>query len=228
MFDPKISGIIAGIASLLSFLFGLVFGVSFWVVVVRALLFGLLFFVLSGLAYWLITQYIPELIQYSSESGDDQGVPDLGSRVNITLEDEADTVPQGSLAAQLMKEGLEEDQDEIHDEIISSKALDQNEEAGYTESEIITARMENVQEASPSPALPTGVIDSVDELPDLEGLSDAFVVPVTSVLEETSNDTSVSSPSPRSRTGQTGQSGDFDPKEMAMAIQTLLKRDQKG
>ncbi len=220
MFDPKISALVAGIAFMLSFLFGLLAGASFLVVLLRAVIFAIFFFVFSGLVYWLITQFVPELLEYQSPSSDlaQTEVPDLGSKVNISVGEE-EPVPENTLSAQLMKEGLEED------EFISEKALDQKDEDGYTEQREVTARTESTVESSPSPAIPLGVIDDVDELPDLERMSDAFVMPLSEGSEgdEPSPVADISRPAKKS-----GSSAAFDPKEMAMAIQTILKRDQKG
>ncbi|WP_304221961.1 hypothetical protein [Gracilinema caldarium] len=220
MFDPKISALVAGIAFILSFLFGLLAGASFLIVLLRAVIFAIFFFVFSGLVYWLITQFIPELLesQGSSSEGVQAEVPDLGAKVNISVGEE-EPVPENTLSAQLMKEGLEED------EFISEKALDQKDEDGYTEQKEVTARTESTVESSPSPAIPLGVIDDVDELPDLERMSDAFVMPLSegSEVDEPSTVADISTPARK-----TGSSAAFDPKEMAMAIQTILKRDQKG
>ncbi|MCA1950245.1 MAG: hypothetical protein LDL24_06720 [Treponema sp.] len=220
MFDPKISALVAGIAFILSFLFGLLAGASFLIVLLRAVIFAIFFFVFSGLVYWLITQFIPELLesQGPSSEGVQAEVPDLGAKVNISVGEE-EPVPENTLSAQLMKEGLEED------EFISEKALDQKDEDGYTEQKEVTARTESTVESSPSPAIPLGVIDDVDELPDLERMSDAFVMPLSegSEVDEPSTVADISTPARK-----TGSSAAFDPKEMAMAIQTILKRDQKG
>ncbi len=219
MFDPKISGLVAGIAFILSLLFGLLAGAAFLIALLRAGIFAVFFFVFSGIVYWLITQFIPELLESPSHESADSVVdaPDLGSKVNISVGDD-ETIPENSLSSQLVKETIEED------EFISEKALDQNVEEGYTREEHGTARTESNEESSPSPALPVGVIDDVDELPDLEGMSDAFVMPISELGEESeSADAKVSTPIKNA-----GTSADFDPKEMAMAIQTILKRDQKG
>lgn len=218
MFDPKISAMVAGVAFILSLLFGLLAGATFLVVLIRAFGFALLFFVLSGVAYWLITQFIPELLDLSGNGASEAPIPpDLGTRVNISVEDE--TPPPDSLSAQIVKDDLEED------EFISEKALDQNNEDGYTEKEEGTVQTESTVESSPSPALPIGVIDDVDELPDLEGMSDAFVMPLSEDSESEVTSTRAAVSSPRSKGSS---SASFDPKEMAMAIQTILKRDQKG
>lgn len=220
MFDPKISALVAGIAFILSLLFGVLAKAAFLVVLIRAVVFAIFFFVFSGVAYWLITQFIPELLEDRAPipSETEVDIPNLGSKVNISVGEE-DAIPENSLASQLVKENIEED------EYISEKALDQNVEDGYTKQENGTVRIESSEESSPSPAIPVGGIDDVDELPDLEGMSDAFVMPVTEVGEdgESSIGTHTSNPSKKA-----GASAAFDPKEMAMAIQTILKRDQKG
>ncbi|AEJ19666.1 hypothetical protein [Gracilinema caldarium] len=221
MFDPKISGLVAGIAFILSILFGMIAGAAFLIALIRALIFAVFFFVFSGLVYWLITQFIPELIENQGQDiSDHEGaIPDVGSKVNISVGEE-EVIPENSLASQLVKDTVEED-----DEFISEKALDQNDEDSYTSREHDTARIESNEVLSQSPALPIGVIDDVDELPDLEGMSDAFVMPVLERGEDSEHETGAPT---TTSTKYAGTSASFDPKEMAMAIQTILKRDQKG
>jgi len=223
VFDPKISALVGGIAFILSLLFGLIVGAAFLIALLRAFLFALFFFVFSGIAYWLITQFIPELLENQSQDISEGPIPDMGSRVNISV-GEDDEIPENSLASQLVKDSVVKDSVE-EDEFISEKALDQKAEDGYTNQDNDSVRIENSEESSPSPALPVGVIDDVDELPDLEGMSDAFVMPITEVGE---NDEPLVGARPSASAKKTGTSADFDPKEMAMAIQTILKRDQKG
>jgi len=223
VFDPKISALVGGIAFILSLLFGLIVGAAFLIALLRAVLFALFFFVFSGIAYWLITQFIPELLENQSQDISEGPIPDMGSRVNISV-GEDDEIPENSLASQLVKDSVVKDSVE-EDEFISEKALDQKAEDGYTNQDNDSVRIENSEESSPRPALPVGVIDDVDELPDLEGMSDAFVMPITEVGE---NDEPLVGARPSVSAKKTGTSADFDPKEMAMAIQTILKRDQKG
>ncbi len=221
MFDPKISGLVAGIAFILSLLFGMIAGAAFLIALLRAIIFGIFFFVFSGLAYWLITQFLPELLDTQNQvSAEPEAVvQDLGSKVNISVGEE-EVIPENTLSSQLVKDTVEEE-----DEFISEKALDQNDEDSYTRKESDTARVESNEVPSQSPALPVGVIDDVDELPDLEGMSDAFVMPV----QETGEDSEPLTGAPTTTSSKSaGASASFDPKEMAMAIQTILKRDQKG
>ncbi|HOJ99052.1 MAG TPA: hypothetical protein PLW34_05795 [Termitinemataceae bacterium] len=229
MFDPKISGITAAVAFGISFLIGLISGVSFWVLLLRAFLMGVLFFVLSGIAYWLITQYLPELMQTGrgtegTPSLEEEGPPP-GSRVNITLEGEGEELsPAAALSAE--EEGLEE--------MVSpggapnpEKALDQMEEGEYTKQGVASSDVADAGlREEPMPALPPGIIDDVDELPDLESMADSFITPGVEEEEEVSN-SSRRDPGGKGTKGK-GGADSFDPKEMAMAIQTLLKKDQKG
>ncbi|MCX7656743.1 MAG: hypothetical protein N2Z76_09490, partial [Treponemataceae bacterium] len=105
--------------------------------------------------------------------------------------------------------------------------LDQMEEGEYTKQGVaISGVADSAPREETMPALPPGIIDDVDELPDLESMADSFITPGVEEEEEVSI-----SPRRESRgkeTKGTGVSDSFDPKEMAMAIQTLLKKDQKG
>ena len=87
MINFRISGISAAVAFFLSFLIGLVSRAAMPELIVRPLIFALVFFVLSGAIYYLVSHFLPELLSgdnggYSSSAGADGA--HLGSRVNIT------------------------------------------------------------------------------------------------------------------------------------------------
>lgn len=89
MINFKVSGAAAVVAFLLSFLIGLVSRSGMPELIVRPLVFALVFFVLSGAIYYLVSHFLPELL--SSDSGDyangarvSGADSHLGSRINIT------------------------------------------------------------------------------------------------------------------------------------------------
>ena len=93
MFNLKAGGFIAVAAFLLSFLIGLVSRTAMPMLVFRAFIFAILFFVLANLIYFLINRFLPELL---AGAGNNE-VVDLfpGSRINIM---EGDSPEDSSLA----------------------------------------------------------------------------------------------------------------------------------
>jgi hypothetical protein len=202
----KLSGIAGGAAFILSFLIGIISGAGFPLIVIRALLFGAAFFTLAVGAYWLISQFLPDLI---ADSEFPSGLETPGSRVNISVEDGEAGMEEGYAQAQGLDQG-----DTIG---YTRKGDDENAGTGSPERAVPLARP---AEAA-LPAMDSGeTADLVDHLPDLEIMSDSFLPPAAAEDEET--------PAPsRSPSGNKPQNlgGDFNVKEMASAIQTILKRD---
>jgi len=79
-------------------------------------------------------------------------------------------------------------------------------------------------------AKPLGGFDDVDKLPDLDGFSDSFVSGPASSDEDVAGPAKADDvPAGAFSASTSGSSGgNFDTKEMVSAIQTMLKRDQKG
>jgi hypothetical protein len=108
------------------------------------------------------------------------------------------------------------------------QAMDQNAQAHYTQERegVSAASSAPVPGGGPSRVSALGdVSGGVDSLPDLDALAGAFLSPGTAGGEEA--DSKPSSPGAgeyRSKKGkEVGE--DFNPKELASAIQTILKRD---
>jgi hypothetical protein len=241
MFDPKLSGIAGGIAFVLSFLVGLISGVGFPWILIRALGFGAAFFVLAGGAYWLVTQFLPELLDRGEEeAGLDAGSP--GSRVDISVTDEEGDAGSGG---PFRREGFSPERDASEGltdlvgggapsnenvDPLSGNGLDQEAEDGYTRKGNVEEGPLNGAASSPPgaavPAQETESSDTVDELPNLELMSDVFITPPI----EDGGAGVIESSTGRSTGGNKPQNlgGDFNVKEMASAIQTILKREDKG
>ncbi|WP_010260063.1 hypothetical protein [Treponema primitia] len=236
MFNPKVSGIAAGIGFILSFLLGIITGAGFPLLLVRAFVFAAIFFALASAGYGAITMYLPELLDNPGEEGG------LGSQVDISIGDDGDQNSDISLEAGGFGDGMGEilenpgDSDENKDSL-SGNTLDQNSEDGYTG--------EGSLEGAPGPlqpALPTGLdftaeeLDSVDVLPDLDSMSGAFVSGSAGggSGESGSSGGAASSggglfdSSGKTSAEKAGLSDDFNVHEMASAIQTILKREDKG
>jgi hypothetical protein len=106
-----------------------------------------------------------------------------------------------------------------------SRGMDQGSQSGYTEDESLVSRV-----LAPSIQAPAGgflgledASGDVESLPDLDALVGNFLSPAAAGEDE-----SASSPRPaggaRSKKGRNVEE-DFNPKELASAIQTILKRD---
>ena len=223
MFNPKISGAFAGAGFVLSLLVGLVTGAHFPLILIRAFIFAAVFFSLASAGYGAIQLYLPELLP--KDSGD---APILGSQVDISVGDDNDGA--GSLS--LESDGLGDDLNEFMENpgVSGADTLDQTDEAVYTEK----GALEELQGPS-KPVLPdnpdlSGDTDSVDMLPDLDAMSGAFSSGSIPAGGEAAG--------PGSPAGSFGGAGgqpkkqgfgeDFNVKEMASAIQTVLKRENKG
>ncbi|MDR0448605.1 MAG: hypothetical protein LBH07_08040 [Treponema sp.] len=226
MFNFKISGIAAGAAFIFSLLIGLVSGIGFFMLLVRALVFAVVFFALSGLVFWLVSQYIPELL---TRSEDDLGIFTSGSRVDINVED---TPIIGAFPRDNSEIVDDIDGRPSHSAKVKSMPLDQDEVADYTEGEDSAGKTQN----SPATAFISNVEPEVlgrsDEvLPDMEGISENFSENENenSRDEINSGTTFIDKPrQPAYSSEKPDMLGNFDPKELAQGVQTLIKRDDKG
>ena len=239
MFEPRVGLIAATAAFILSFLLGIFSGALFWVLLVRAVGFALLFFILVMGARWLLSQFVPELLNPSEVDAEEEkadsadhapGEDHLGKLVDVSVDDESTMETGGGFSVESPGREAEEEEE-------FALGLDQQGQDGYTgEAGEDTG---SVHPATTTAALPSGSVEDIDVLPDLESLSDSFISPVTEGMDNgEDNDTSMSGTYTKSGvpisggsrgSGKTPKGGDsFDPQEMAKAIQTILKRDQKG
>jgi hypothetical protein len=243
MFDPKLSAIAGTVALVLSFLVGLISGVGFPWILIRALLFGAAFFVLAGCAYWLVTQFLPELLAPGEEDAELEA-DSPGSRVDISVTDEGEGDSGLPFREGGFSPGLDAE-DGLTDlvgtsaenvEPLPGNGLDQKAEDGYTRRGQVGEGALNRAPAAPQggavpavTALEAESFDTVDELPNLELMTDVFMTPPI----EDGEAGIVASPSGKAA-GRAGGNkpqnlgGDFNVKEMASAIQTILKREDKG
>jgi hypothetical protein len=293
--NSKIGGIAAAFSFVLSLVIGLIFGNGAFALA-RALVFAVFFFVLVNILLIIIRRFLPELLDFDLETGEDYRP---GSRVNITegesaiiLGDEAGLESLGSrqgpgggfsaepdLSGDRFSYGDDDggDQDSGGGDLPGfdaarigldaapaggvpspDLALDQGGKDGYNEEKNVSApgageRTGGAEFSSrPVPredaALP-GDNSSVDVLPDLEAMSQAFLASTreadaagtagAGIEDETTGQTddvfrlSVTGkePDPSSRyyagNKPVEMKGDFPPKQLAQAIQTVLKRDEQ-
>jgi hypothetical protein len=224
MFNPKISGIFAGAGFVLSLLVGLVTGARFPLLLIRAFVFAAIFFALASAGYGAIQLYLPELL--SKDSGD---IPSLGAQVDISIGDD-----EGAGDISLESGGLGDDLNDFLENPGNSggDTLDQTGEAVYTGE----GALEEIQGPS-KPALPEGPgfspgdADSVDMLPDLDAMSGAFSAGAVAAGGEAAGTGSQADSFSGGAGGQSRKQGldeNFNVKDMASAIQTILKRENKG
>ena len=233
MFNIK-WGIIAGITALvLAFATSLLSGhVSLLISALRAAGFAVLFFFLATGAWSLINHFIPELLipESAKESSADvfTGEPS-GKRVNITLGDAADAALPG-------KDGNEHNIDDVENigDLISGKLkparqhIDQSPAASYNdEAGGFTPFSESLAAADSGGgdfSMDFGSFISGGEMGELEPLSDSFQSdPVGSVSEP---DDSFLPERKVSRNKPVKIQGDFNPKEIASGIRTVLQKDK--
>jgi len=242
--DLRVSLIAGATASALSALVGLFSRVGILALLFRALIMGLFIGGLAFGAFLLIRRFLPELFLADGGSagaldGDDldpgimdEGPPLRGSAVDIVLDDEGVGEGQGidsETSFPLAGRRSAEPEEEPSVLPLIGGAEEELEEAEAVDAEPVAA-MQTPRPPSPSfGALPGRVaegVDDLDVLPDLETLTGSFADSVpSSVSYATGGDASGDS-GPRRPTGK-GADG-ADPAALALAVRTLLKRDQKG
>ncbi|MDR2210284.1 MAG: hypothetical protein LBO65_02285 [Spirochaetaceae bacterium] len=226
MFNFKIAGIAAGAAFAFSLLIGLISRIGPVVLLFRALLFGALFFGLSCLVFWLLGQFVPELL---SEPEDDLDIPSAGSRVDITL--------GNPMEGAFPTDGTEEVDDiagrpgfSSSREGMAGAPLDQDGDGMYTEERGAGDNLELGPGGIPGEELPGHFTPSAPP-EGLPGMEDFAAVPGSPAKEGDPQALSFDTPEPKRSAPHSGKpalAGDFNPKELARAIQTALKRDERG
>jgi hypothetical protein len=223
MFNPKISGAFAGAGFILSFLVGIVAGVHVPLLLIRACIFAVVFFALSSAIYGAIRLYLPELF-----AGDSGSVPTLGTQVDISVGDDdnaGDISLESTGLGGVLNEFLENPGNSGRD------TLDHPGEAVYTKQGLVEKFHGPSQAALPEA---TGFsfrdVDSVDTLPDLDSLSGVFNSTPVPMGGDMAGPGFPAGPL-GGEGGQVKTKGpheEFNVKEMASAIQTILKRENKG
>jgi hypothetical protein len=242
MFNLKWCGIAAGFGFALSFLVGVVSGAGLFWALLRAGLFGAVFFILAGGIRFLVDRFLPDLLSGEKNGAELAGVP--GARVDISVGDgEEDAVLPSALPHDSQ---IDEEPGDIADllngniartpppgPVPSFQGMDQKEEDGYTES-----RESQFQSKAPNGAAGTdsgektadpvsGDFHPAEVLPELDSMAEVFR-PGGDGAPEPVSDGQSSFDRPGGGSGRSkGQSmaGDFNPKDLASAIQTILSKD---
>ncbi|MDR1862687.1 MAG: hypothetical protein LBQ67_02080 [Treponema sp.] len=241
MFDPKISGIAAGAAFIISFLLGLLRGVSFPALMLRPLIFAVLFFIIAYVVCFLVTRFLPELLDTNSpDTAGAEDIPNPGLRIDITEEE-----PQEAAVYAVPTDDSENNLGNISDLFGETRAaetgspgLDQNKENGYNSSGNVSVDVRRGGnftgggKVMPKTVLVSDAAESVDVLPDLDSMARAFLPNSGEEDKDAAGyptaTFSVKRPAVdgKSQNGKSqGIEGDFDPKELAAGIRTILKKE---
>lgn len=214
--------------------------VPFGALLLRALLSGLAFAGLFYGAIMLLRRFLPELFSDATSSAYAGQDASLGSVVDIVLpggdaerdlqELEPGDKPRNADQAEL--ESLPVDQPAPIAEPRRESAA-----AGELELEVANLRSESFVSSDPGEApspggapRPSVSLDELDTLPDLDGFSDAFTTTQAGDDEAAGSGVDASrlmGPSDSMPTAGAPDAG-RDPAVLAKAVQTLLRKDQKG
>ena len=255
MFKPK-WGIIAGlIALILALSTSLLVGhTSFPTAIIRAGIFAALFFILGTGAYTLINHFLPDLLLPGAVqepiSNPLMSNESMGTRVNITLADTSNAALPGKNTEMHSIENL----DNINDlmsgainpaaEAKKAKDVDQSDFSGYTEDIVELAPLDSFDTASDFTTELDSSIGGADKSDNFSFSFDDFIPSSTGIAELDSMDmfsldtdsreeAEPITPARSSRKSSKNQSTafseeDFDPKEIASGVRTVLERDKKG
>lgn len=215
-------------AFLLSTIIAVFSRVPFGVLLLRALLSGVAFSALFYGAQFVLRRFLPELFEEGRAAAANQGA---GSIVDIVIpggedelhdatrvvEAEAAAMPYaGSSAAPAAVLGVNELEREVAD--LRSDQLVSSDPGQVSGNDGIGL--------APRPSV---ALDELDSLPDLDGLSDAFADSTTAGSGGSSAVSQIGvSESMPTAGGPSIKDGGQDPAVLAKAVQTLLRRDQKG
>jgi hypothetical protein len=116
----KLSGIAAVTGFILSLLVGIASGGGFPISLLRALLWGMIFFGLASGIWVMVNRFLPELL-LSSALGEDNPVPEEeGAHVDISVDDGDDTIPAGAVSPE--ENSAENDLGDISDLMAETNA----------------------------------------------------------------------------------------------------------
>jgi hypothetical protein len=221
--NVKLSVVLGGIGFVLSLAVGLLSGAGFPHVLIRAGVFGLVFFALGCVLWLMINNFVPELLSADAPAAEESA--DLGetpgSKVNITLEDpkilpemyqNLDHGDEVGNIGDLVSGAFKPEETAVLTPLPldgDGQGMDQKPQAGYTETENRGA---------------VPLSDDAEVLPDLDSMAGSFM---DGVDEGFAGPAELPEPV-RKASGNKSQKleGDFDPKELAAGIRTVLKKDE--
>ncbi len=186
---------------LLSFLIGIIGGVLFGALILRALLWGLLFALLGAALHYVISRFLPEML--SKPAARQEG----GGSIDIVLPEE---MPRSVSAGS-----------SLNDEELPVEELEESEVEEIPTAEAVEESGEPIGEPQKDDSFFSAIRDEeaelAEELPEFEG---------EGIAEDRGK--SGSSVQPPKRASVLSPKDSVDPAEIARAIRTALKKDQKG
>jgi len=230
MFNIKWSVVCAAVAFVLAFVLSLLLGhTTLLIALLRAGIFAALFFGLGAAVWALINTFLPELLASGEEKdivGSVFSPETSGSKVNITVDDAPSAALPGTNNDEADPEEVGNFGDLVIGAIPASEDVDQNPSTGYTEeAEEISPVFGNVKlEEAGDFSMDFGAFVS-DGLDGEEGQEDLD----TFSFLPGSGDTKEFSPPERKASGNKPLKleGDFNPKEIAAGLRTVLEKDKK-
>ncbi|MCL2832227.1 MAG: hypothetical protein FWD78_03570 [Treponema sp.] len=237
MFNLRVSIIAGGLAFILSLMIGVLSRSSFPALVLRPLLFGILFFGLPVLISLLVSRFLPELLDNSANAPD---IPLPGSKIDIR-ENAASMPVMPAMPAVPAEDGAPD-----------YAAADESEEGLGNITDAINIAAANVSaeaqtgQAAPAGTIPAGLDQDTqksyndrkqgnvplseggfDILPDLESLAGAFM-PAAGNKEEETYEYPESDVPKRSSMGSKSKKMDvdFSPKDLAAGIRTIIDKQE--
>ncbi len=250
------ASVFAGLgAFILSTIVAIFSRVPFGVLLLRALLSGAGFAGLIFGAQWLLRRYLPELFDGSTPASPlaaETGAA-VGSLVDIVLPGGEDDQPSSVLEAESVVEsrtmGTPQTRTSdgaalnLADSMVSGSPV--SVDSGELAQEVAALKVDAFVSSDPGGSRadsatsvaprPTVSMDELDSLPDLDGLSDSFTESVPGNSGSTGTGDAGSDRDASSRIGPSSSmptagnpNAGTDPVVLAKAVQTLLRRDQKG
>ena len=231
MINTKWGIVAAGVGFALAFIFSLLLGhAGIGAALLRGLGFAALFFILGAGAWTLINTFIPELLLADTGGRTEDSFPGhtTGSRVNITVGDtSAAAVPERNGGAHRDSE-VENFNDLVSGKIKPKKRdIDENPTNGYnTEIGDFASTEDTVVETSGDDDDFSMNFGNFFPGAGIEELGDSF----GNSSENGDSAAAAESLPERKTTGNkpTPFEGDFNPKEIAAGIRTVLEKDKRG
>jgi len=240
----RVSGIAAGAAFILSLIIGFASGAAFSAILLRAIVFALVFFALSGLGGVLVSRFLPELLSDTEAGGgsgdiDDYDISVPGSRVDISVgetpiegafpDDASEAVDDiaGSPSTGSFTTGgnaaSSHGQGDLQADFSNAERspLDQGKKTGYNQERDITDDIGSLVDQGDFAEGQT------EALPDMGNIAEGYTEGESGQNVEAEDFAPPEEPL-RVSSKKPTVADDFNPRELAKAIQSVLKKEEKG
>jgi hypothetical protein len=222
VFNVKVAGITASSAFILSFLIGIISGGALFIVLLRAGIWGIVFFTLVAGGYVLINRFIPELLHLEQE----EEVEDApGSHVDISVEDPSPDLENSSVAGT----GETKPTGGASPDTVSD--LDQNNKNEYTKEGEVEERnaSSGFVPTSPETTSPKVVSQGAEQPSAVKGKEPLVSPPKQDMSGKASQEIrTIETPQDTSKVQNKMKQRDpkkMDPLQMASTIQVMLRQE---